>query len=97
MPSQICEVAFPLIGIPKHSRRLNCFIPILSRRDFPADISLSLSPLGCKDMSSCDLFNSGSVPVSEIIVLEVGEIFFTMNDVIDLLAGIGKLDLLGFI
>ena len=60
-------------------------------------ISLPLSLPGCGDTSGSDLFNPGSIPVPEIVALDVGEVLLAMDDAVDLPAGISKLDLSGFI
>ena len=86
-----------MISIPRHSRRLSCLIPNLSKRGLPVVVSLSLTPLDCKNSSSCNLFDVASVLITQVIALEVSEIIFSKDDLLNLPAGVSKMDLLGVI
>ncbi len=88
------------IGIPRHSRRVTCFTPSRSKRDFSSHISLPCVPLASPNrehLSGSDLLKIGDIPLMEESLLEFAEARLPNNDLISLLTSITKLDCLGLI
>src|SRR5258707_583714 len=94
------EMILLSIGIPRCSRRVTCFTPSRSKRDFSSCVSLPCVPLTSPDHkhpSGSNLLEIGDILLMEESLLEFAEAQLPNNDLIGLLTSIAKLDCLGLI